>query len=123
MNQKKINLLKSVAIVAFLMCCALGSEAQSSAVMNRNGKDVVVPDRVLNFKPVIIGEDGTQHTVGDLKVIPMGVLSPKEQEAALDKDLMTKMKEMYGPGEKAMAEFKKAKALRLKQEENSNRAK
>ena len=103
MNQKKINLLKSVAIVAFLMCCALGSEAQSSAVMNRNGKDVVVPDRVLNFKPVIIGEDGTQHTVGDLKVIPMGVLSPKEQEAALDKDLMTKMKEMYGPGEKAMA--------------------
>lgn len=76
--------------------------------------DVVVLYCVLNFKPVIIGEDGTQHTVGDLKVIPIRVLSPKEQEAALDKDLMTKMKEMYGPGEKAMAEFKKAKAFKTK---------
>jgi hypothetical protein len=83
--------------------------------MNRTGKDEVLPDQVKHISASVIDADGVTHPIGDLKVIPMGVLSPKDQEAALDHDLMTKMNETYGPGMKAVEEFQKQKALRMQQ--------
>ena len=107
--------LRLLLVAAFVLCAAVSGFAQSGAArMNRNGTDEA--NQIRNISATVIDAEGVSHPVGDLKVVPMGFLSPKEQEAALDHDLMVKMKETYGPI-KAVEEFQKQKALRMQQEQ------